>query len=302
MHRILLEWPSFGVKLHSFSVALGAACLAALWLTARRARKEGLDPEAVYELAVWLMSGGFIGARATYLAAHPETVRSLIDVFKVWQGGIVFYGCIGGGLIGSILFWRRRPFPFRAMADAVAPSLMIGLAIGRLGCFLNGCCFGQPCDRPWALTFPSGSAPWARQVENGLIPLEAAWSLPVHPTQLYSIVDALAILGLLTWFFPRRKRDGEVMALLMVVYPVSRFVVESLRGDEPAVALGMTLSQWISVAILAAGVVFWAVLARSRPTARRGSTAQTGGPSPLGRIDAREPSESVLTGAGESAR
>jgi phosphatidylglycerol:prolipoprotein diacylglycerol transferase len=268
MHRVLFELPSLGVRLHSFSAALVVACLSALFLTARRARREGLDPASVYDLAVWLMSGGFIGARLLYLAAHPGTVHSPADVFKVWQGGIVYYGCIIGGLIGSVIFWLRRPFPFLAMADAVAPSLALGSAVGRVGCFLNGCCFGGVTGVPWAVTFPAGSLPWGRQVAAGLIPLGAARSLSVHPAQLYAALDGLLLLGLLTWFFPRRRRDGEVMALLMVTYPVSRFAIECLRGDEPALLAGMTLSQWISVVLLAAGALFWASLLR-RPEGRR---------------------------------
>lgn len=276
MYKVLFEIPSLGVRLHSFSVALGFACLGALLLAAWRARRERIDPESVFELAVWLMSGGFIGARALYIAAHPEAIRSLADVVKVWQGGIVFYGCIIGGLIGSVAYWVRRPFPFRAMADAVAPSLALGCAVGRVGCFLNGCCFGAVSDLPWAITFPAGSLPWARHVTSGLVPVDAPHSLAVHPAQLYAVLDGLLLLALLSWFFPRRRRDGEVMALLMVTYPVTRFLIESVRNDEPALAAGLTLSQWISVAVFAAGCLFWAYLLR-RPRVRYAdSVSETG--------------------------
>ena len=262
MRRILFEIPAAGVKLPAFGVMLLLGCLGALMLTAWRARREKLNPDAVYDLAVWLMGGGFLGARALYLAAHPESVRGLADVFKVWQGGIVFYGCILGGLIGSVLYWRRHPFPFLPMCDAVAPSLMLGSALGRVGCFLNGCCYGGASTLPWAVRFPAGSLPWARHVHEGRIPADALHSLAVHPAQLYSVLDALLILGLLTWFFPRRRRDGEVMALLMVTYPVTRFLVEALRNDEPAVFAGLTLSQAISVALFLGGLAFWAYLSR----------------------------------------
>ena len=146
------------------------------------------------------------------------------------------------------------------MADAVAPSLCLGTAIGRVGCFLNGCCFGSECDFPWAVTFPAGSLPWARQVVTGLIPPTATHSLALHPAQLYAALDGVILLALLSWFYPRRRRDGEVMALLMVTYPVSRFVIESLRSDEPALAAGLSLSQWISVVVFTAGCLFWTYL------------------------------------------
>src|SRR3954452_11729965 len=154
------------------------ACFAALWLTSWRARREKIDPDAVTDLAIWLMGGGFIGARVFYIVQQPETIASVWDVFKIWQGGIVYYGCIVGGLVGSLIYWARHPFPFRAMADAVAPALAIGAAIGRVGSLLSGCCYGAPCDWPWALRFPAGTLPWTRQVSAGLILPSAPASLP----------------------------------------------------------------------------------------------------------------------------
>jgi phosphatidylglycerol:prolipoprotein diacylglycerol transferase len=257
---LLFEVPAIGLRVPSFGVMLLLACVGALGLTAWRARREKLNPESVFELAIWLMGGGFIGARLLYVVAHPESIRGLTDILRLWQGGIVFYGCIIGGLIGSLIYWYRHPFPFRPMADAVAPGLVLGAAVGRIGCFLNGCCYGSVTHQPWALTFPAGTLPWGRHVQDGLIPQSASHSLPVHPTQLYSLADGLLILALLTVFYPRRRRDGEVMALLMVTYPVTRFTVECFRGDEPALLAGMTLSQWISVVLFVAGLAVWCYL------------------------------------------
>lgn len=283
MCRVLWDLPALGVRVHGFSLALLLACLGALSLTAWRARREAINPDAVFELAVWLMSGGFVGARALYIVAHPETVRHPADVFKVWQGGIVFYGCILGGLAGSLWYWFRRPFPFRAMADAVAPSLALGSAIGRVGCLLNGCCFGAVSGLPWALSFPDGSPPWARHVHEGLVPVTAAYSLPVHPAQLYAALDGLILLALLSAFYPLRRRDGEVMALLMVTYPVSRFLIEALRNDEPALVAGLTLSQSISVLVLVGGVVFWCCLWRL-PRGRYADRDRQAAPLPPSRL------------------
>jgi phosphatidylglycerol:prolipoprotein diacylglycerol transferase len=262
MRKVLFEIPWLGIAVPSFGLALLLACFTALHLTSWRARREKIDPEAVFGLAVWLMTGGFVGARALYLVMHPESVSGLADVFKIWQGGIVYYGCLLGGLIGSLAYRARHPFPFRPMADAVAPALALGCLIGRLGCLLNGCCYGALSDLPWAVSFPAGSLPWVRQVRDGLVSQAATHSLPVHPTQIYSALDGLALLTLLTAYFPRRRRDGEVMALLMVTYPVSRYLIETLRADEPAVLGGLTMSQWISVSVFAAGLVVWGYLLR----------------------------------------
>ncbi len=195
-----------------------------------------------------------IGARSLFLILHPEAIHSVGDIFRSWQGGNVFYGCILGGLTGSLLYWYRRPFPFWGMCDVAAPAVAIGAAVGRIGCFLNGCCDGAVCGLPWAVRFPAGSHAWVRQFNAGLISPEAHASLPVHPTQLYAAVAALAVLGLLLAYLPRRRRPGEVMALLMILYSLTRWPIEALRGDESARFAGMTVSQNISVALLVLGL------------------------------------------------
>jgi phosphatidylglycerol---prolipoprotein diacylglyceryl transferase len=262
MLRVLFVVPGLGFAVHSFSVMLLLACFGALYLTAWRARREGLDVEDVYDLSIWLLTGGLIGARAFFLVQHRETVHQVWDVFKVWQGGIVFYGCIAGGLIGSMIFWARRRFPFWPMADAVATALAVGIALGRLGCWLNGCCYGAVSEAPWAVTFPAGSPAWLHHVHDGLIPPTAARSLPVYPTQLMAAFDGLVLLGLLTAYYPRRRRDGEVMALLMVAYPILRFLNEGLRGDEGPVLAGLTIAQVISAMLLPCGLITWLYLSR----------------------------------------
>jgi phosphatidylglycerol:prolipoprotein diacylglycerol transferase len=263
MWRVLFIIPGLNLRLHSFSIMMLIACFGAVELAARRARRERLNPEAVYGLSFWLISGGFIGARLWFFIQNPGTLTHWTDLFKIWQGGIVFYGCIMGGLIGSVLYWLRHPFPFRAMADAVAPALTFGATVGRLGCFLNGCCYGAPCDVPWAMRFPAGTAVWMNHVEAGLIPAWSATSLPVHPKQLYAALSGLMILGLLLAYYPRRRRDGEVMVMLMITYPITRFLYEFYRGDAGGTFAGLAVSQYISLALLACGLVAWYRLSRT---------------------------------------
>jgi phosphatidylglycerol:prolipoprotein diacylglycerol transferase len=262
MHRVLVEIPGLGTRLSSFSVFFLLACVSALTITAWRARREKLNPDDVYGLAIWLMGGGYLGARGLFLAIHPETIHHFTDIFKVWEGGIVFYGCIVGGLLGSVIYWSRNRFPFLPMADAVAPALVLGAGIGRVGCFYNGCCYGAVSHQAWAVSFPAGSLPWARHVMAGWISASSPFSLPVQPTQLFSALDGLLLFGLLMVYFPRRRRDGEVMALLMVTYPVTRFLIEALRQDEGAAFAGMTVSQLVSVGILLCGLALWTYLRR----------------------------------------
>jgi phosphatidylglycerol:prolipoprotein diacylglycerol transferase len=270
MRSILFEIPYVHVRIFGYGFMLCVALLASMSLAAWLARRSKLDPNTIYDLALWLFVGGIVGARLFYVIQYWGTpqIQGLGDIFKIWQGGIVLYGSIMGGAAAFLVYRWRHPFPFRPMIDVVAPALAIGIAFGRLGCFLNGCCYGDLCHLPWGVSFPGphgiqvGSAPWADQVRSGLIPRSAPWSLPVHPTQLYSTIDGLILCGLLLAYFPLRRRDGEVMALLMVTYPINRYLIEWLRGDEGVFFAGMTISQTISTVIFVGGVAFWAWLSR----------------------------------------
>jgi phosphatidylglycerol:prolipoprotein diacylglycerol transferase len=192
-------------------------------------------------------------------------VHSLLDVFKIWEGGIVLYGSIIGGTIAFFLYRVLRPFPLRPFLDVIAPALALGIALGRLGCFMNGCCYGDICNLPWAVSFPAPSPPWQSHALAHLIGSDSTWSLAVHSTQLYSVIDGLVLMILTCAYFPLRRRDGEVMALLMVTYPITRFLIEHLRGDEGVFFAGMTISQTISLAVLACGLLFWWRLSRWTP-------------------------------------
>ena len=154
---------------------------------------------------------------------------------------------LGGG------FWVIFAVSALMIAEALG-RLPIG-TIGRIGCFLNGCCWGDACQLPWAVQFPRDSGPWRSEVARGLIAPSSEHSLPLHPTQLYSTIDGFVLMFLLLTFYPLRKRDGEVIALLMVTYPILRFLVEQLRNDEGIFLLGMTISQVISVVLFTIGVL-----------------------------------------------
>ncbi len=273
MRQVLFEIPGLGVKIFGYGLMLFFAFLGSMNLAARRARREGLDPELVYDLALWVFVGGLVGARGFYVLQYWGTkVQGFWEIFEIWKGGIVLYGSILGGTVAFLAYRRVRSFPLRPMLDAIAPALAFGIAIGRLGCFLNGCCFGDPCNLPWAVSFPKHSPPWLAEVANGQIFPNATHTLPLHPTQLYSTVDGLILFALLNAYFPLRRRDGQVMGLLMLTYPISRFLVEYLRSDEGAFALGLTISQLISLGVFAGGLLFWAYLNRL-PAERYADTA-----------------------------
>jgi phosphatidylglycerol:prolipoprotein diacylglycerol transferase len=263
MWPILFVIPGWDFKIHSYGVMIFVACMSATVMAARRVRHEGIHPNAVYELATWLFLGGIVGAKVFYILQDPEAIAHAGEILRGWQGGNVFYGCITGGFIGSVLYWFRRPFPFWPMADAVAPAVALGAGLGRIGCFLGGCCDGGLCNLPWAVRFPAGSHAWTRQLNAGLIGPDALVSLPVHPTQVYAIIGGLGVTCALLLYYPHRRRNGELWALLMILYPLTRWPIEALRADSPAVIAGMDWSQLFSVAVLAGGLAIWLGLGRN---------------------------------------
>jgi phosphatidylglycerol:prolipoprotein diacylglycerol transferase len=275
MRQVILTLPVFGgIKLFGYGLMLFLAFLGSTNLAARVARREKLDPEVIYDLSLFVFLGGLLGARLFYVIQYwGVKVHTVADIFRVWEGGIVLYGSIIGGTLAFFLYRVLRPFPLGPFLDAIAPALALGIAIGRFGCFLNGCCYGDVCRLPWAVSFPEPSPPWQAHQLAHLIGPDAHWSLPVHPTQLYSVIDGLILMTLLLAFFPLRKRDGEVMALLMVTYPVTRVLIEYLRNDEPVFFAGMTISQNISLVVVSCGLLYWAGLSR-RPPIRYADTAK----------------------------
>jgi phosphatidylglycerol:prolipoprotein diacylglycerol transferase len=262
MSPVLFEIPYFGFKIFGYGLMLFIAYVASISMTSWRARKGHMNPQFAFDLATWLFIGGIVGARVFFVIQYRDRFTSFFDIFKIWEGGIVFYGSLIGGALAFFAIWAIKRFPLLPMADAIAPALCIGLAIGRLGCFLNGCCYGDRCDLPWAVRFPAGSAPFKDQVSVGLLAPNALASLPLHPTQLYSTIDGLVILFVVLAFWPFRKADGHAMALYFMLYSVTRFLVEQLRNDESAQYYGMTISQLISLGVFASGVLLWTIALR----------------------------------------
>lgn len=285
-----------GVPLFGYGAMLTVGFLTATWLASRRAVAAGLESQVIFDLMMWLLVPGIIGARIVYLLQNFRRVyagKSGLDILKatvaLWDGGIVFYGCIIGGVIGLLIFCRRRDIRPLQLGDVLMPSLFIGLGFGRIGCFLYGCCFGAACSLPWAVQFPTDSLTFERLAarseatgekllvangepitaqqlktlgqtgESALQNLELS-TIALHPTQIYSSVLAFLLAGILTWYFRRRPYEGAVLALGAILYPINRFVLEIIRDDEPnRLNTGLTFSQLVSIALFAGGIglLFW---------------------------------------------
>lgn len=360
-----------GLPIRGYGVMLVLAVLSAVALAWFRAKRMGVSTEVILSLAFWLFVAGIVGGRMFYVVqnwdqivdggpryaerepgepappASTRLVRTLVAMVSVNNGGLVVYGALIGGGLALIAFVYRYRMPGLALADLIAPSVVLGMALGRVGCFLNGCCFGDVCDLPWAVTFPKqnpphelspaheqqilmgqiygitigadkqgapiiakirfgstaaaipslrvneriekiGGAPvhtldeahhaLMKAYEAGaslelgiggniyrlsMLPGAKDHSLPVHPTQIYSTIDAILLCLFLIAYYPYRRRDGELAALTMILHPISRFLIEIIRNDESTqFGTNLTISQIISLGILGIGIGLWIRVSR----------------------------------------
>ncbi|RCS40523.1 hypothetical protein DTL42_24425 [Bremerella cremea] len=346
------EAGQLGFPVRGYGVLLVLAIISAVGLAAYRAQRMGLNPEVIFSLAMVMIVSGVVGARLFFVLQYWHTFyvpgnwqATLGNVMKVTEGGIVVYGSLIGGAVAFLIFCYRKHLNALALADLIAPSMMIGMFFGRIGCFMNGCCYGGLCTLPVAVSFPQGTPPqftppYIRHMENGAFygllfaqddegavrvanvlpdspasengkieigdtvesvngtklqgqkgkPLDVlaramlnSWtindekavapgsiflklankglvelhagplpqaSLPVHPTQLYSSLNGLILCLLACAYYPFRKADGEVIAVTMGLYSVTRFLLEVIRTDEYAIGgTGLTISQNVSVVV-----------------------------------------------------
>lgn len=363
--------PGVGLPIRGYGVMLLLGVLAGTALSVWRGYRRGLDPDKVLTLVFWVFVPGILGARAFYVIQywqqefHRETLRETLGtVLNITQGGVVVYGALIGAAVGAAAFAIKEKWPLLATLDLLAPGMLLGASLGRVGCFLNGCCYGGVCELPWAVEFPAGSPPYMRQVETGEVTLPTPeqvargelfvnglkvlgpagdpavvtevepdspaarrgvtsgqeitsingvrvatveqaqhalvhayrfgpwmtmttaehpeifrWPLTgppahtahVHPTQLYSAIDALVLCLFLLAYDPFRRRNGELVALLLTLYPINRILMEIIRTDEPKVWItDLTIGQVVSVLLLVLATGLWIFILR-KPADRSAS-------------------------------
>ena len=249
---------------------IALAFLAGLWTATRRARRENIPGERIADLVFWIMIAGMIGARVVYVTTYWNEFahQPISEIFMIQHGGLVYYGCLIGAAIACFIYMRWKKMPFWKTADILAPSVALGNAIGRIGCLLNGCCYGRECHLPWAIRFPNQSAAWLQQFQEGLVGRTDP-SLPVHPTEIYDALLNFALYLGLAWLFRNKKFDGQVFATYLIFYAVFRSLVELFRGDYPPdhIHHGLTSAQLVSIPVFIAGLLLAALL--SQGTAKR---------------------------------
>lgn len=242
----LISIGSFFIPTYGTLVAIGF--LAALWVVMRLAKRANLPTDPVTNLAIYCALAGLAGAKLFMILfdfseywSGRETLFSLatLQAAGVYQGGFVV------AFVTAILYMRRQRLPILATCDVFAPGIAIGQAVGRLGCLSAGCCWGTETHVPWAVTFNN---PQAHDLTG--VPL----GKPLHPTQLYeSIADAL-IFAFLYFRIGKAHTSGSILGWYLALYSTARFVIEFFRFHEQGLHFGLSYTQWISLATLAAGV------------------------------------------------
>jgi len=254
MHPVLIDLGFAPVG--TYGVALVIAFLAAIWLAVRRGRAEGIPPNQVLDLSVWLLVGAIVGAKLLLVIVdwrlyleNPELLPGILRLGGVYYGGLIL------SVLAGLWYVRKHGLDTWRMADILAPSIALGQAVGRIGCFLAGCCYGKTCTHAWAVTFTD-----PRAHENVGVPLH----VPIHPTQLYSSINALLLFFVLLWISRRKRFQGQVFWSYVALYSVTRSLIEFFRGDHRGALFGGTVStsQFVSLLLFLVALSAWALLRR----------------------------------------
>lgn len=236
-HPVLFEIGA--LKLYTYGLMVAIAFYVGIWLAARDAKNHRIKKDHIYNIGIWLVIGGILGARLFYVIQFGG------NLFKVWEGGLVYYGGLLGALAAIYIYCKKHKLSFLRTTDLLAPYLALGQAIGRVGCYFKGCCYGLPMERvmPWAVDYLGALR---------------------HPTQLYSIIANLGVFAALKRIQGLKKKPGFVTASYMLVYPVVRFIIEFFR-DEPKYLFGLSIAQisGIGISILGAALMYYSLKRKS---------------------------------------
>ncbi|MFH1361594.1 MAG: prolipoprotein diacylglyceryl transferase [bacterium] len=233
------------LTIHSYGLMVALGYLVGILLILFYAKREGIPPETILDLAIWVIISGVVGARLFYvLGQWGEYRNNPLEIFTIQKGGLVFLGGFLANLLVLLVGTKLKKISWLKLFDAIAPGAAMGIAIGRIGCFLNGCCFGLPTQLPWGIKFPFGSLAYSYYPHDH-----------IHPTQLYSSLAMLLVLLIIVFvIYPRKKYDGFVFYWWLIGYSLYRFSVEFLRYS-PMHWLSLTPSQWIVIAFFGYGAV-----------------------------------------------
>lgn len=217
MHPILIKFGNFAI--YTYGLMMAIAFIVGITLSRKEAERVGQDSEKILDLSFYILIGAVIGSRLFYVLTDPRTfLADPIEIFRIWNGGLVFYGGFIMAVVVAVVYVKKSGLSFWQTADIMSPGLAVGQAIGRIGCLFAGCCYGKVCDLPWAITFNH---------PDSLAPL----GIPLHPTQLYSVFSDFSIFVALWLFRKKAWFPGQIFWLYVLLYGLTRPIVEIFRGD-----------------------------------------------------------------------
>jgi len=238
MHPVLFE--IFGIKIYSYGLLMAVGILGTVAVATHLAKKDNISVDSVYDLSFIVVIFSILGARVFYVLNNiPYYLLHPAEIFLLNRGGLVFYGGLVGGFIAAFIFLKRNHLPIWKMGDLLFAGLPLGQAFGRMGCFLNGCCFGLPTAQSWGIIFPPGRIPFDHYGDF----------VSIHPVQLYNSAINFLIFLILSTVYEDKKFDGLIIILYGMLYATSRFITEFYRGDVPLYG-PFTIAQWISSIVI----------------------------------------------------
>lgn len=255
MHPVLLQVGS--LKIYAYGVFVAVGFLAAIWVAGREIARQGIDREKFYDMGFWVVLSAIVGARLFHVLVYwRQYAADPVEILKLWNGGLVFYGGFLAAVAACLIYLRRNRIPFLPVADASAIGIPLGLAFGRIGCTMAGCCYGKPSGLPWAITFSDPAS---------LAPLH----VPLHPTQIYESMAGFAIFGILYATRDRFRTPGVRFWTMLILYGAARSFLEIFR-DDPRGFLGpLSESQVVSGVLIAyAAISLAAARAKAKPPSR----------------------------------
>ncbi len=245
MHPVLLKLGPIPIHTYGFLIAIGF--LIAVYVVRRLATASKLDPERVLDVTFWSLLVGFVGARLLFVITRfDQFVADPLAIFRVWEGGLVFFG--GPIAVVPFAYWymKRHGLPWWKTSDCLMPGLVIAHMFGRFGCVGAGCCYGKPTGTDWGLKFNSELVDLSHR------------GIPLHPVQLYEAGALFLLFVGLLWVFRRKAFDGQVVFTYFMAYPLIRSIVETFRGDIIrgfVIQDVLSTSQFISLLVFLAATV-----------------------------------------------
>jgi len=236
--------------LHTYGLFVAAGFLSGLMVTIKIGKSCGISSQQVMDMGFIMILSAIVGSRAMYVLINASHfIRNPLDIFKIWQGGLVFSGGIICVVLSMVWYVRRHNLSLWKTCDMWAPATAIGQGIGRIGCFMAGCCYGRPTDLNWGVVFTH---------PHSLAPLD----IPLHPTQIYSSISGVIIFLIILLLYSKKEFDGQVTLWFLILHSTARLTIERFRGDDRGMLLNsnMSATQLVATVILLASVVTLLVL------------------------------------------